>query len=288
MALLCKYWWKSARAATATHLYREAPGSRGFALVVVLWWLALLTLLLTQIASSSHTERLVAANIRAAAIAEAAADGAVNQALFQFLTHHWPANGASHLVRGQLAVAEVRIDDEASKIDPNVTPVFVMQALLRVCGAAPTQAERLAIAISQWRSVDILHRVDGDLTMQYREARLGYIPPNKRFVSDGELGLVVGMTPALLTCLAPHISVYSLSVPSPQTTDDPVIRQALAEAYPGDAVRPPAAPVHEVTVIRISAVAQAASGGRFRRTALVRLASAAPEENFVYKVLSWE
>jgi general secretion pathway protein K len=287
MTLLCKYCWKSARAAAATQFCREAAGSRGFALIIVLWWLALLTLLLTQIASSSHTEGLVTANIRGAAIAEAAADGAVNQAIFQVLAHHWAPEGSSHLVRGQLAVAEVRIDDEARKIDPNVTPVIVMQALLRVCGAAPPQAEQLATAISQWRSVDILHRDDGDLTMPYREARLGYIPPNQRFVSEDELGLVVGMTPALVACLAPHVSVYSLSVPSLQTTDDPLIRLALVGAYPEDAVRPAAAPVHEITVIRISALAQTASGARFRRTALVRLASA-PEEYSAYKILSWE
>jgi general secretion pathway protein K len=287
MTLLCKSWWKSACGVTAMQVCRDVPGSRGFALVVVLWWLALLTLLLTQIASSSHTEELVATNIRSAAIAEAAADGAVNQAIFQVLTHHWAPNGASHLVRGQLAVAEVRVEDEASKLDPNVTPVTVMRALLRVCGAAPPQAERLATAISQWRSLDILHRADVDLTVQYREAGLGYIPPNKRFVSEDELGLVVGMTPALLACLAPHISVYSVSVPSLQTTNDPVIRQALLEAYPEDAVRPAAASVYEITVIRISAVAQTTSGGKFRRTAMVRLVSA-PEEHFAYKILSWE
>ena len=48
-----------------------------------------------------------------------------------------------------------------------------------------------------------------------------------------------------------------------------MVRQALIEAYPDDAVHPVAAPVREVTVIRISAAAQAAKGGKFQRVAVV-------------------
>ena len=97
------------------------------------------------------------------------------------------------------------------------------------------------------------------------------------------------MTPELLSCLSPHISIYSLSVPSLQTAvDDQMVRQALIEAYPDDAVHPVAAPVREVTVIRISAAAQAAKGGKFQRVAVVRIASMSADEDFAYKILSWE
>lgn len=67
-----------------------------------------------------------------------------------------------------------------------------------------------------------------------------------------------------------------------------MVRQALIEAYPDDAVHPVAAPVREVTVIRISAAAQAAKGGKFQRVAVVRIASMSADEDFAYKILSWE
>jgi general secretion pathway protein K len=266
----------------------NARADAGFALVIVLWWLVLLVLLTTQITSSSHTEVLVAANVRSSAIAEAEADGAVSEAIFQMLTNQWQADGTAHFVRGPQAVAEVRIDDEGEKIDPNVAPLVLMHALLRACGATPKTAEQVSVAIVEWRSLDVLRTTVGERAPQYRLAGLSYIPPNKRFVSEDELGLVLGMTPDLLACLMPHLSVYALSVPSLQSTADRVVQQALTDAYPDNAVYPAAALVHEGAVIRITAAARDASGSKFRRVAVVRIASATTDSDFVYKLLSWE
>jgi general secretion pathway protein K len=157
--------------------------------------------------------------IRGNAVAEARADGAVNEAIFQVLTRHWKADGAPHVVPGAQVVTEVRVDDEAGKIDPNVAPAVLMQALLRECGAPPKTAAQLADTIAEWRSVDLL-QANGSLRgAQYRLAGRSYLPPNSRFVSVDELGLVLGMTSTLLGCLEPHISVYSLSVPALETTN---------------------------------------------------------------------
>jgi hypothetical protein len=95
------------------------------------------------------------------------------------------------------------------------------------------------------------------------------------------------MTPALLACLEPHVTVYSLSVPSWQT-QDLVVRRALTEAYPDDPARSPAAPVRSATVIRVTAITQEVGGSRFRRVAVVRVAPAEPDEHFIYRILSWE
>jgi general secretion pathway protein K len=267
---------------------RKAQVDNGFALMIVLWWLVLLALLLTQITAAARTEVMIAANIRGSTVAEAAADGAVNEAIFQVLSRRWQVDGSPHLIRGVQAVAEVRIDDEGQKIDPNVTPVILMAALLRGCGATPTTAERIALAISEWRSLDVLRTATSESASQYPVAGLGYLPPHKRFVSKDELGLVRGMTPELLGCLSPHISIYSLSVPSLAIVDDQVIRQAIIEAYPDDAAHAVAAPVREVAVIRVSAAARATAGGKFLRVAVVRIASLSTSEDFAYRILSWE
>jgi general secretion pathway protein K len=267
---------------------RGTEADRGFVLLIVLWWLALLMFLATQITTATHTSVLIAANIRGNAVAEAHADGAVNEAIFHVLARHWKADGAAHIVPGAQAVTEVRVDDEGAKIDPNVAPAALMQALLRECGAPAKTATELADAIAEWRSVDLLQSTGSLRGAQYRLAGRTYLPPNARFVSIDELGLVLGMTSTLLGCLEPHISVYSLSVPSLQTTTDPMVRQALTAAYPYDTAQTVAATVYEPAVIRVTTIATQADGSRFRRVAVVRVVPAEPDENFVYKILSWE
>ena len=60
---------------------RGPEGERGFALLLVLWTLVLLSLIVTGMVSAGRVEAQLASNLRAAAVAEAAADGAVHQGL---------------------------------------------------------------------------------------------------------------------------------------------------------------------------------------------------------------
>src|SRR5215831_8873131 len=78
---------------------RPLPGTarqRGFALLIVLWSMALLALIGTRITAAGRAGAQLATNLRASAIAEAAADGAVFEALFHFMDSsdgHWPVDG---------------------------------------------------------------------------------------------------------------------------------------------------------------------------------------------------
>jgi ABC-type polar amino acid transport system ATPase subunit len=77
-------------------------------------------------------------------------------------------------------------------------------------------------------------------------------------------------------------------VPSRLSTGDPVVQQALAAAYPDGAADLAAASLHDVSVIHVTATAREASGGQYRRVAVVRVAPVEPDEGFTYKVLSWQ
>jgi general secretion pathway protein K len=268
-------------------LYHE----RGFALLIVVWSLALLSFLTAHITSASHLAVLTARNVRAGAVAEAAAEGAIYVAIFHALEspeRGWAADGTVHVVRGLRAVTEVRMEDEGSRIDLNVAPMPLLQAVLHSCGVAPSTALHLAQAIYDWRALDLSGTTAGTVRQQYMLAGRTYVPPNSKFVSVDEVGLILGMTPALLACLEPHVSVYSSSIPMLQTATDPVIQQALAEAYPEDAMHPRAAPPPHVSVVRITATAQEATGGQFRRVAVVRIAPIQSGREFTYQILSWE
>ena len=73
---------------------------RGFALLIVLWSLVLITLLTIQILASGRSALALAGNIRAAAAARAAADGAISEAVYHVLAYgpdHWAVDGAPRL-----------------------------------------------------------------------------------------------------------------------------------------------------------------------------------------------
>jgi general secretion pathway protein K len=61
---------------------RSEAHQRGFALLVVLWTLALLALLGTQLLATSRQDTQLAHNRLDAAVLEAAANGAVQRAVF--------------------------------------------------------------------------------------------------------------------------------------------------------------------------------------------------------------
>ena len=122
---------------------------RGFALLVVLWSMALLALLGAQLTGAGRTEAQIARNLRASAGVEAAADGAVQEAIFHLLASgeaRWGADGVLRRWRIGEAAVEVRIFSESGKLNPNRAPIAVMAALLRRLGAEPRRAGQVAAA----------------------------------------------------------------------------------------------------------------------------------------------
>jgi general secretion pathway protein K len=58
------------------------------------------------------------------------------------------------------------------------------------------------------RTVALVPIVGGAKLDRHRLAGLRYGPANHPFASLDEIGLILGMTPALLARLKPHVSVY--------------------------------------------------------------------------------
>lgn len=258
---------------------------RGFALLIVLWSVVLLSLLGTAITASGRTDIQLATNLRAAARAEAAADGAIYEAAFHLLdpASPWAADGRPHLVQNAAVAIEVRIEDEAGKINPNTATPELLRALLHAVDADARTSDELPVAIADWRFPSSNTRPGAAKAPEYRAAGLPYAPPGAPFESLDELGAVLGMTPVLLGRLVPHLSIYNDRDPAPQMAD-PVVRQALREVYgplPDAAGR--GAPLRTVTVV---VSAQTAEGARFVRRATLRL-GAGPKDAPV-QVLTWE
>jgi len=263
----------------------QPPDNRGFALLIVLWTLVLLALIVTELGTSGRMESKIARNLMANAEAEAAADGAVHQAIFHLADgsdQGWQPDGAlRHLAVGPVPV-EVWIEDEAGKVNPNLADPALLQALLVVLGADQNLAQTVAQGIVDWRGGTPPEQ-QASVAQRYQAAGLSYQPSFSPFESVDDVGLVLGLPRALAARLLPHLSVHQIGIADPARAD-PVVARALAQLPGGTGLAQPAVPMayHSVTIV---ANAQPASGGRFTRRALVRIGPGLPHG---YALLVWD
>lgn len=264
-----------------------ARRERGFVLLLVLWTLALVALIGTQVTAAGRSETLIASNLKSAAVAEAAADAAVSEAALHLLDAsdaRWVADGRVYQVRLPQADVQVGIANEARRLPVNTVPRALLAALVRLVGADPHTAEVVASQVADWRSPAPQPLKLGAKGPQYRAAGRMFGPPNRNIRSLSELRLVLGMTPGLFARLAPHLSAYGESVPSPALAD-PVVRMALAEAA-AEGLQPLA--FQAPGLFRVEAAATSVGGGRFVRRAVIRLAGAsAGASPRAFDVLAW-
>ncbi len=210
---------------------------RGFALLIVLWSLVLLALLVTQLTVAGRIETLLAGNLRRAAEMEATADGLIYAAIFRLMNDDSAQrgdDGRDRLVRVPDGRATVRVTSLAGRVNPNTVSEDMLAGLLRQTGATPPQAARLAAAIADWRAPGQVARPLGAKAAEYRAAGLPYAPPGAPFQTVAEVGQVLGMTPALLARLAPHMTVFYPGDPA-RAAADPVVAGMLdGLGYGGD------------------------------------------------------
>jgi general secretion pathway protein K len=260
---------------------RHAPRSRGFALLIVLWSMVLLSLLLARRVSAGRCEADIAFNLRAAAQRQAQADGVLYAVIFSLLGPpggHWRADGAVHRLRLPAAIASVSIENLDGRVNPNTASPALLAALLSLVGADATTAQAVSQAITDWRSPDAQGLFEAP---QYLAAGLSYTPAGSPFQSIGELGLVLGMTPDLLAKLAPHLSLYNEDNPNPEDAD-PVVRHALRDV--GTVAT--SAAQHAMRGAAIDVVVAGVDGTEASRDADVELKTSSSPTGF--KILTWK
>jgi len=261
---------------------RVSSADRGFALLIVLWTLVPIALLFVMLAAAARSDARLTANLREAAELEAVADGAIYTTLFDLLQHGEALQDSSPAT-ARLPGAEVvvQVASQSGLVNPNIVASDLLATVLVRLGAEPGQAFRVAGAIADWRTPGRKAGRSGAKAAQYRAAGLDYGPPGAPFESLGELGDVLGMTPVLLTALAPHMTLYSDSDPDPALAD-PLVRAALRDL--GVVARPGQASSNGV--VTITAQAHRADGAHARRRAVIRAGS--PADRRGWRILMWE
>jgi general secretion pathway protein K len=260
------------------------PGDRGFALLIVLWALVLLALIVAELGTSGRMESKIARNLMANAQAEAAADGALHQAIFHLAdgsNQAWQPDGVLRRLAVGPVPVDLRIEDEVGKVNPNLADPALLQALLVVLGADQRLAQTVTQGIVDWRGGNPPDQQAG-VAQRYQAAGLRYQPSFAPFESVDDVGLVLGLPPDLAARLEPHLSVHQIGVADPARAD-PVVARALAQLPGATSQATPAVPMAYRSVM-ITAVARPV-GGLFTRRAVVRIGPGLPRG---YALLTWD
>jgi len=177
---------------------------KGSVLVIVLWTSALLTVLVTAMASAVRLSAITVSNNRDAAVGRLAIQSAVSHAEMELLLERMPRpigeqleeteegeirtpafrfNGqALELNYPKASSVTVRIYDHAGKININRIPRRNMQLLIekRLGGqdADPAEVQDLLAAWTDWTDLNDLEGLNGAESGYYETLDLGYTPRN--------------------------------------------------------------------------------------------------------------
>jgi len=208
--------------------------TRGFALILVVWFLVLIGAIGTYLVANGRAETAIAHNVRAAAGAEALADAGIARIVFNQtdpeISNRWKPDGASHTVVLPAGQIEIHLADETRKINPNLAPRALLSALFEVRGVERGAAQRLGAAVADWVSPEGVAQEGGVKSDPYRAAGRSYSAPHAPIESLDELGLVLGMTPEILASVTPYLSIHTAAAAPEAKTAPLVIQRALAMA----------------------------------------------------------
>jgi len=191
------------------------PGAcqRGIALVSVLWFLMLLTLIATTLSLTSRSGARQAANLVGAAQARYLAEAGIQLGLMNLSVapadQPWLADGSPYRLSIGDGVVTVALFDERGKIDLNGAPAELLDGLLSAAEVADDQRARLVDAILDWRDEDDLRRLNGAEDADYAAAGLDYGAKDAPFDTVEELQRVLGMTAKIYQAIYPAVTVNS-------------------------------------------------------------------------------
>lgn len=204
--------------------------SRGMALVIVLWVLTLLSVIALEFCYSMRTELNVTQNFKEETQVYFYAQGAVHRAIAELiykndpalqarrkqieeqkkiqapeqqsegvskLPEEWRTDGRSYAVSFQAGEAEVRVRNEAGRINLNRASDQLLRKAIKYFVELGEKRDIIVDSIQDWRDKDDLHRLNGAENDYYQSLPEPYNCKNGDFDTLEELLLVRGVTPEL-------------------------------------------------------------------------------------------
>jgi general secretion pathway protein K len=188
-------------------------GSRGVAFLLVLWVIAMLSVMLGSFALIARTELMQSRHLFDTTQARYAAEAGLDLAVYELRKSdpmtRWIGDGRPYSFGFGNADVEVKITDDSGKMDLNAPNEQLLTNLLTSRGLDPDRAQGLVAAIHDWIDPDDDTTLNGAEIAQYKAAGLSYGPRNAPFETISELQQVLGMNYELFRKLEPALTIYS-------------------------------------------------------------------------------
>src|SRR6516164_1807754 len=187
-----------------------SSSERGFVIVAVLWLVAALAALAVIFSAYLASSARALALNDSALETEALVSAGVELTAYQLRLAREDARPSQGSFRARLNGSELAVTfvSEAARVDLNAAPKELLANLLTVLGAAQDDARQFADRIVGWRTKATPERV-GNEDALYLAAGRSYTPRQAPFAHVNELGLVLGLPPALVERALPFVTVFS-------------------------------------------------------------------------------
>lgn len=199
----------------------------GSALLFVLWASVLLSVLLVGAVALTHQQVRLAASARDRAQSGAVLRSALELAAYDVATI---GRAASRDFPREFAIqgrrVRVEINPAGAVFDINLVDESRLVELLTRRGQEAPQARTMAQRVLDWRDNDDRRRGFGAERGDYPTEWAGG-PENRPFIAVSELQGVLGMSPRLMACLAPSLTVFGSTPPA---EDADIVRDLSARA----------------------------------------------------------
>jgi general secretion pathway protein K len=186
---------------------------------MVLWVVAILSVIVLEFCFAMRTEVNIANHYKEELQLYAMAEGGVERAIAELIYKHdtrvqqarktlkpeevppekmeWVTDGRPYLLPFDQGVCKVRVMSEAGKININAISESLLRKIVGNLGLEEEERDRVVDSILDWRDSDDLYRVNGAENDYYQSLKEPYDCKNGNLDSIEELLLVRGVTPDL-------------------------------------------------------------------------------------------
>lgn len=198
----------------------EFRNSRGIVLIMVLWVIAILSVIVLEFSFAMRTEVNIAKNYKEETQLYAMAEGGVQRAIAELIykqdprvqqkrnkkieevppeQREWMTDGRPYSLPFDQGTCEVKITSEAGKVNINAVSDTTLRKIIGQLGLEGDARDIVVDSILDWRDPGELHRLNGAKNDYYQSLKEPYNCKNGNLDSIEELLLVRGVTPGLFS-----------------------------------------------------------------------------------------
>ena len=186
--------------------------NRGFALMLVIWVLILLSIIATSFSSLVRVETRSGSWLSEQTKMQATAMAAIHRGILgasvRDKDQRWNPDGLAHELPWHDYQVSITLRSEGGKIDINYAPKSLLLGLFQNV-LQNGESASLVDALIDWRDRDSQTSPLGAEATDYLSAGLSYVPSNGPFSSISELSQVLGFDSEMVEALRPHISIFA-------------------------------------------------------------------------------